>query len=147
MKDGPLPSSLIIDLIMLHAPYTNMNAACDEHHVLLHIYKWSPCSQYPLIYVHLFSTVILCRKKQQTCDAIVRFFMVQYIKLIIINHNFVCILFGMSSLLLYVYRISSNSRRPRIVAAQSKALEQNKRRPRIVATASKCGMRTCVNDF
>ena len=36
----------------------------------------------------------------------------------------------------YPFRISSNSDRPRIVAAQSKALEQNKHHPRIVAAAN-----------
>ena len=46
-------------------------------------------------------------------------------------------------LIIYTH-ISSNRRRPRIVAAQSEALERNKRRPRIVAAASKHGTRICV---
>ena len=40
--------------------------------------------------------------------------------------------------------IRRNSRRPRIVVAQSKALERNKRRPQTVAGASKRGTRTRV---
>ena len=43
-----------------------------------------------------------------------------------------------------VYRISSNRRRPRIVATQSKVLDRNKRHPRIVAAASKHGTHTHV---